>query len=386
VKARLLICMCGALAVFTNKGFASPWSIEPHVGASSEYASNPELRAVKPKSERHLAALFDVPVRYDGDDIQLELTPSGRYSDSSGYSSISSNYEHLDASAKHLSELGALTLQGKLARDSSLFDNGRASNGIGVRRDAASATVDWTRSVSERVQSDLQAGWFHTRYDQPPNATSLTDNRYVSLNPSLIYSANERTSFRILSGFGQYKSLDGFTESKSESLQLGFEREWTEIWSLSASAGASRSRNSYNFFFGTFQKNQNGATYSATLTRHGERITFKSSVSRALQPTGFAFLARQDRFSLDAAFQRSERLAFGVAGAWQKEREPQFGGLESDQHYFSAQLTADWHYTPDWIFSLRASRYSRTYGPPSVSSASSGISLEFHRRFLRIDL
>jgi hypothetical protein len=135
VKASLLIYMSGMLSIIAGSASAGPWSIEPRLGASADYDTNPALIELNPGSEEHVAALVSLPLRYDADDIALSLSPSARISNSRGYSSLASSYTHVDGSAQFTSDAGSTTVQGELARDSSLYHLGGLVSGLG----------NWTR-------------------------------------------------------------------------------------------------------------------------------------------------------------------------------------------------------------------------------------------------
>jgi len=384
------------LSIIARSASAEPWSIEPQLGASSAYDTNPALIEFNSRSEEHIAALINLPLRYDADGIALSLSPSARISNSHGYSSLASSYTHVDGSAQFINDLGSTTLQGGLARDSSLYHVGGLVNGIGVRRDTASTGADWTRSLTERSALQLDASWSRVNYGQ--NAFLLTDYKYLSAGPTFAYQLTERDTVKVLSKFGRYQSLDGITESTSENLELGFARQLNELWTLSTTAGYTRSTNSEKFFFGplflgSFSSSLNGAVYAATLTRQTEQFNFSGGVSRSLQPAGFAFLSRQDSVNLTATYLRSERWDFALSTVWDQARNPRpisvqgaLGTADTEVRYFYAQLTADWHWTEQWVISMHATRVSEQSHPPPFSAVSSGVSVDIVRHFLRIDL
>ena len=390
--------MCLAAPLLPRPAAAGPWSIEPRLGVSTDYSSNPQLRVVNPKAEEHIAAIVDLPLRYDTDGLGLLVRPSGRLSNSRGYSSLASNYERVDAAAQMLNELGSTTLQAGLARDSSLAYAGALVNGVGVRRDTASTGLDWTRSITERAQIQLDASWVRVRYNEPANLNYLVDYRYLNAGPTFSVLVSERNTIKFLGNAGRYQSLDGITESRSENLELGFVRQLSEILTLSTTAGYSRSKNSQKVYFGPFllgtsSSNQNGAVYAVTLARQGPRFNVNGGVTRALQPTGFAYLSRQDSVNLAASYTHSERWDFALAGTWQRAINPILGGRQAvlfgrDQtvRFWNVQMSANWHWTPQWVVSLHATRITSQYGPPTVSGASTGVSLDLVRQFLRTEL
>lgn len=375
---------------------AGPWSIEPRFGVEDDYTTNPLLTYPAVPSEERVAAIYDLPLRYDTDEFDFMLRPNGRYSDQQGYSSLASNYEHLDGSAQYADELDSAVVQAEVARDSSLYYLGGIANRIGVPRDSANTSGDWTHSLTERSNIELDGFWIRVRYDEPPDFNGLTDYRYWTAGPTLSFAASERNSVKLIGSYSVYQSLNGLTQSKSESIQMGLVRRLTEIWTLSLTAGYSRSTDSDKiyvyqiYYLGTQTSNQDSGVYSASLTRQGERFNFTASVARALQPTGFAYLTRQDSVNVTATYIRSERLDFALSGVWLKAVTPEqsFGQptpsvVDVDQHYLNARLTANWHWTPQWTVSLSVTKISQQSGPPTVSAASTNIGLSVSRQFLR---
>jgi hypothetical protein len=388
--------MSGMLSIIAGSASAGPWSIEPRLGASANYDTNPALIEFNSSSEEHIAALVSLPLRYDADGIALSLSPSARISNSRGYSSLASSYTHVDGSAQFTNDVGSTTVQGELARDSSLYHVGGLVSGLGVRRDTASTGADWTRSLTERSLLQLDASWTRVNYGQ--NALLLTDYKYLSAGPTFSHSLTERDTVKVLSNFGRYQSQDGITESTSENLELGYARQLNELWTLSMTAGYTRSTNSEKFFAGPFflgslSSSLNGTVYAATLTHQTERFNLSGGVSRSLQPAGFAFLSRQDAVNLTATYLRSERWDFSLSTVWDKALNPSrfgaqgaLGAADTEVRYFYMQLTAEWHWTPQWIISMHATRVTQQSSPPPFSAASSGVSIDVVRQFLRVDL
>jgi hypothetical protein len=380
---------------------AGPWNIEPRIGVSADYSTNPQLRGSDVSSEAHIAGLVDLPLRYDGDAVEFTVRPYGRFSNSPGYASLASNYAHLDSIAQFNDELGITTLQAGLARDSSLRYLGPLVNGTGVRRDTVSAGADWLHAITERTQIDLNAGWSEARYAR----SNTLDNvgvayRYASAGPTLSYSWDERDVLKLAASAGLYRSLNGLTESKSQNFQPGLVRQLSESWSLSLSVGYSKSTNFDNIFFGPFylgtvSSDQSGSVYSVSATRAGEQVNVNAAISRALQPTGFAYLSRQDSATINVSYIRSERWDFSITGGWQRAVNPTVGGSgvavgggELTAAYVIGQLAANWHWTPQWVVSLHANRIVDRYSfsGPLATATSTEFSVDLTRQFLRTEL
>src|ERR1700692_3469327 len=95
-RARALSCLAAiSVMSFANPGNAGVWVTDPVLGLVAEYSTNPGLLAVDHTAETHGAVLLDAPTAYRANAFSLTLQPSFRVSDSSGYSSLASDYEHL---------------------------------------------------------------------------------------------------------------------------------------------------------------------------------------------------------------------------------------------------------------------------------------------------
>lgn len=375
-----LICAGG-------RASAGPWSTQPLVGVATEYVSNPALIAVGPKSETHAALYVDLPVNYDLDTVHYSLIPRARYSNTTGYSSVTSNYWHLDASAKYARELDIMTLTGALYQDSSLLYAGELSNGIGVRRDTASLDANWQRALTERAQFQLDANAVRTRYAQNTLSSSLVDYSDAGLSPAVSYAFSELSTVRLLGGVSRYRSLNGFSDSNSADLQLGLDHHFNELWMASATAGYSKSANQYHFGFITIDSTQKGAVYSVNLTRQTDTLTAIMTASRALTPSGFAFLTLQDTVSGLVNYSYSERLSFAAGVTWARIAQPLLTGGTSTRRFYNGDISANWHWTEQWVLSLHVSKigqqFSAQLGQRAVSPTSNGVRLEISRQFYR---
>jgi hypothetical protein len=385
--------MSSIATIFGGAASAGSLSTEPLVGVEADYSTDPLLLGTNSGPETHEALLFNVPFRFDTDGSEYALLPRARFGNSSGYDSLASNYAYLDATAQFTSEVDLLTLQASIGRDSSLYYAGELSNRLGVRRDTASAFVNWDRQLTERLEFQPGLSWTQVRYDQGVNALSdLFDYRYVNPTSTLAYKISERDTLKLIDGAGSYHALNGQTQSDDANLQLGFDRDLTELWKLSTSLGYSRSTNRANLGFGSIESTQGGAVYNASLFRSGEHSTFGVIISRAIKPTGFAYSSLQESADLSANYDKSERWTFTARASWKKNLDPVFGGLgTTTRRYYEADLSAVWHWTSEWVVTTSVSRLSQQYaysipGIPGINAASSNITLELSRQFLRTEL
>ena len=320
-------CVLAAAMSIAKPSSAGVWGSQPTVGVSGDYSTNPGLLNLPNTAESHAALLLDGPTTYNGDAFKFSVLPSFRLSDTQGYSSLDSDYAHLNVSSEFDTARSALILSAGLARDSSLYHDYILDGAAGVRRDTATAELNWDRHLTERLEFNTDISTSRVRYGAPQGVGTLTDYKYTSVTPGLTWDESERTKITATASAGRYKSLDGATESSNANLQLGFTKKLTEIWSLSASGGYSRANNELNTneqfleFTGSgiaivsvpiaVKSSQNGSVFSVSLARQTELLLLAADASRQLTPTGFVFLSRQDSYGLKANYTPSERWTFG---------------------------------------------------------------------------
>jgi hypothetical protein len=388
--------------ISSSLGRAEPLSIQPTVGVATDYSSNPYLLPAGGHSVSDAALLISAPASYDADALHLSLSPSIRYSTSGSYASLESNYFRLSGGAQYTTDVDTVSLTSSIGRDSSLYQSGLKSGGVGVRSDSDSAAGDWQRVLTSRAVFDLNIGWNRVLYDQTGDEEGLVDYRYLSEGSSASYAYNELTTLQLTAGAGQYTALNGNTRSQNYSLSLGMTRQLTEDWTLVASAGYAKSNNSVNlyegpflvdgvvygpYFVGTAKSSQQGPVYNLNLTHQGETVTVALTGSRAYRPSGFEYLSRTDAFELDVTRTLSERWSLGTALNYTNVATPYVNGSLASLRYFNPQFSANYHWTPTWTLSLRTNWTKlQNQEPPPQHAASTSVSLEISRKFLRIDL
>ena len=379
-----LLCFTAVAMCIASASRAGVWGTDPVLGLSSDYSTNPGLLYIDHTAETHAALLIDVPTTYVADAVKFSVLPSFRISNSSGYSSLASDYEHLTLIGEFDTERSTLTATGQLARDSSLYYNYYFNGSTGVRRDSALADLNWVRALTERWNLNVDVDSTRVQYGHSITYTTLTDYRYSSAAPSISWSANERSSFSLQAGIGDYNSLDGLTRSINSNVQLGFKRQLDELWNLSASAGVSRETDKIKTFFGPFDSTADGTVFAANVTRQGERLAVSGQASRSLVPSGYAFLSRQDTYQLSASYPTSERWTFNGHVRRLRAENPQLLAPTIDQSYLELGLSAVWLFTEHWTATFMASYVTDKVSPPPTHVDASGFSIQLARHFNHI--
>jgi hypothetical protein len=390
-------CFSAAVMSIASLARAGVWGAQPVVGVSADYSSNPALLDLPNTAESHADLLLDAPTTYVGDAFKLSLLPSFRLSNAQGYSSLDSDYEHFNASGEFDTERSVLTVTGLLARDSSLYHDYLLNGSTGVRRDTATADVNWDRHLTERLEFDADVNSTRVRYAEPAGVSTLTDFKYTSVTPTLAWADSERGRFTVSANAGRYNALSGAAESTNVNLQLGFVEQLTEIWALSANAGYSRANDVLDATEEAVEftpsgpivvlipirlkSNQNGNIYSVNLSRQTSLLTLSVSASRQLSPTGYVFLSGQDTYELKATYNKSERWSFSGDVHRINYQTPGAAAAGNGLATTSLAFSAAWRWTEQWTLTLNASQVFEHYGSPSIALSASGASVELSRQF-----
>lgn len=377
------------------------WGMDPVVGVVGDYSTNPALLEATHTAEADGAVLLDAPTAYNGNGFELFITPSFRLSNSQGYASLASDYEHLNVKSEFDTDLSVLTVAAGANRDSSLYSDYLSNGSAGVRRDTLTGDLNWDRHLTERVEFDIDVNTMQVRFGQAVGIATLTDYKDTSVSPTLSWNTSERDKLTVTASASRYNSLDGASESRSANLQAGFARSLSEIWTLTVNAGYSRALNHLNteeeFLLLTPQGQlvpefvpieqesaQNGTVYSVDLSRKGERLSIDATASRQLTPTGYAYLSKQSSVELAASYLYSDRWSFSADLHYVQAQDPQLqGGIENRTPLY-VSVGATWQWSEFWTVTFSASRVSERFQPPNIDVASNEVSVKISRKFNHI--
>jgi hypothetical protein len=381
---------------------AGVWGMDPSVGASADYASNPVLLDIPHTTEADVALLVDLPTTYTGDGFSLSLLPSFRVSDRSSYASLNSNYAHLTATGELDSDLNKLTLTLGATQDSSLYENYLVDGESAVRRDGLTGDLTWTRHLSELLDADLDVDTMRARYGTASGNASLVDYNDTAVSPDLKWTRSELDSITFSASAGQYDAVRGTTSSKTLSGQLGYTRALSELWSLNVSAGYTRSQNQLNVeepeyvFTGNgielievpirIESQLDSPTYAVHLTRTGERLTLNLSASRLEVPTGFAFLSRQTLYDFQATYTISPRWSASLHEYHLSASDPSgVQGEYENRNVNTLTLDGTYQLTEQLTLDVALSRVDETYQASHLDLASNQLTLTLTQKFNHID-
>jgi hypothetical protein len=390
-------CLAAVVMCIASAARAGVWGVDPVVGVIGDYATNPGLLTVPPPAEYNAALLLDAPTTYNGNAFQFSVVPSFRFADKEGYSSLASDYEHLTVKGEFDTDRSVWAMSAAANRDSSLYANYQTNGSTGVKRDTLMADLSWDRRMTDRVDLTADLDSVQVKYGEAVGVATLTDYRYSSFSPGVTWLESERTKLTLTANAGEYKSIDGRTESRSANLQAGFVHSFNELWTLTLNYGFSRALNTEHTYeeFLIFtpqgpaiefvpvkiESSENGTVYSASLVRKSETLSLTAAASRQLVPTGYAYLSKQESAELTATYNYSTRWFFTADAHYIHSEDPQLQGgiLERTPRYLS--LNANWRWTEFWTVTFGASRVVDLFQPQDTNVSSNEVSIKLSRQF-----
>ncbi len=395
---------------------AGVWVTSPSLSIVGEYSSNPALlNATRNTGVAGGAIQVDAPTSFRDDAFKFSVLPSIRQSSSSGYSAVTSDFEHLNLASEYGTGRSTLTANAGITQDSSLAYNNLSSGTAGVRRDAVMSDLNWDQHITERIDYQLDANTQRVNFGHSSGVSplQLVDYEYSSVAPGINWSSSERTRIMLSGAVSRYNSIDTHdafggryaTESRSANLQLGFVRKLGELWTFSALGGYSRAlneidSNEYDVFFSLntpdapptveitplrAESSQAGSIYAAQLTHKGDLLTLSAGAARQLAPTGFAFLSRQDTYEVNAGYTLSERWSFSVEAHLVRYQNSytnvHVSGSSPSAYTRYVTASANWHWTERWVVGLAASHVSENVEFSQYNVASNEVTLSLTRTF-----
>jgi len=396
------LCLLGAAMLASSRSNAGVWGMQPTIGVIGDYNTNAALINVPNTAEVGAALLLDAPTVYTADAFSFTVLPSFRISNAQGYSTVDSDYSHMNVKSEWDSERSTFTASAGVARDSSLYYQYTLNGPGGVERNSLLGDVAWQRYLSERVELSADLNSQHVRYGEAAGAPTLTDYKYTSFTPTVAWTNSERDKLTASVNFGLYNSIPGTTQSKSASLQFGYTHQLQELWSWSATGGYSRALNRVDYSVVEIvdtdagpafaivpvrlESTQNSTVFLGTVTRQGARLTLSATASRNLVPTGLAYLSTQESLAFNASFAFSPRWSLTSSVAETKIQNPaqQQGAPDYSARVTVVTLQTSWQWTEHWTVTASAGYVLNDVTSSNVNVSNNSVSLQLSRQFNRI--
>jgi hypothetical protein len=384
--------------------WAGPIGSEGSLGLSAGYQSNPLLLDNVQGSAESLALLLNLPVTYSGSRVTFSLQPSIRAARNHGSVAPLSDYQYVDMNWDDKGERNDLSAAADWRRDSTFYNQYERSvlGGNTLRRLEEIASLAWRHQLTERADFQLHSSYDRVLYDAGPTQT-LSSYGYGQAGAKYNYALSERWQAAIEGGVTRFDLRNQPYRTDATYAQLDLSRDLSERWSMLVSVGSSRLKSTVtvqelvlvpdshgvlHLVLENFEvvSRQSTANYSLNVQRQFERWKLELSGSRALQPSGFGVLARQDDVSVKASGNWRERLT--VSGDIHGSRLYDASGRVSlgSRRYYDCSFYADWRWTEHWTLQSQISLYLQRAAPTEPTRSSTALFLTLSRQFGRKSL
>jgi hypothetical protein len=243
-----------------------------------------------------------------------------------------------------------------------------------------SIAPSYSHAVTERLSFNTSYG-HSTITTQGGDASQQVDTQTGSLSGGFQYRLTEIDGVGVSVSQTSYSTTPATTDSDTRAVQLSWNRRWSEVTTLSAFVGVTRSdiqsRSSQSicllpvefclaglFPFQVLVNNQNSSTTSPTYgftfaTQLSPRTAVSAAANRGIIPGASGSLQERTSVSLDLNHQFLERFSGGVEYVWATNALSGFGGNSPDSTLQTLGASLSYQLPDNWNLGAGA-RWSET--------------------------
>jgi hypothetical protein len=356
IGAAKLIMATMAATTAQRSAVAADWSQTLDATANAAYVTNPDSVPGSSMADHLTQLIADGNTAMQTELGQLTITPHVSMLRYARDTNLDIDTGSIAVSYVEKLERGQWNVSGQASTDSTLTSE-LGTTGIAdvnFRHYQDNASLGYQYLSSERLAWLVQGSWLSARYNADAERYGLTSYDYGSAQLGPDWSFSERLDGSLILGADRINAQFAPTE-KDYSASLELKRSLSERYAWRASLGASRVE------AGT------GAVGSSSLfelgaTWQGERVQWDVSAKRAVQPIGFALLAREDSATLSIVvgtslhstlnFSANVIRSYPVTAIFNVAPGVSFG-LPIYSGAAWGQASAEWRYqlSPNWTLS-----------------------------------
>ncbi len=210
------------------------------VGLATEYNSNPFPLQPNGKPAESVAALVNLPITYNSDQLQFDLIPRLRYAATHDANALLTDYQYLDSDYKFTNEKNILSATADWHHESTIYDifENSTSNGKAIQRTSELASLGWERVFNPKNDLQLQGSYGRIEYSADP-AHTLTPYNYEQGTLEYDHTVSERVLWDVVGGVTQFDVIGGTYRSQNRFAQVGLTDSLSELWLVKLLAGYS---------------------------------------------------------------------------------------------------------------------------------------------------
>lgn len=397
------------LAVLVAAGFgwasaqAAEWALDPMISGLVRFDDNLRMRVTDKLATTEVAIRPELAFfrATEVSEIRGEAAMNfRRFDKDDGVNKLNTDDYFLKANSFYRTERQRWGLNLNFTKDTTL-DSELEETGVvfsRVPRLIRALTPDWTFSLNEKNNLNLNYSYRQVRYDTGPVENYFFDYDNQILSVGHRFSWTERTGLNTTLSASRYHRDDDSYVSENGQFRIGVSHMFSERWSGQFTAGGRRTRNTVKagvpicpgyimpgFFFGkpgsvcvdrdtlleipfeiTTVKNStlsSGGVFSAGIQHRGETSTVALNVSRNIVPSARYGLILTDRAGLSYDRTFSETLSASASLSWYSSNDTASDGNFLDRQYFQFIPQLRWRLDRDWrlvaSYRYREQRYAR---------------------------
>jgi hypothetical protein len=336
-------------------GRAAEWGSVTTVGSSAEYNTNPRMTSQKTNPATGLVASLALDIGRRTESSSLDLTSRVLASRYSSDQSLDSDDVYLNADYALNTERSLYAMNANYSYAGALAGEYVASGfaDVNVPSEVYGLRGSARHNLSERMQLFGSLGYQDVSFENGLRY-GLVDYQFLTGLAYAQRSLSERTSVNLIARLAQQNAPQTDSESRSVSLGLGLDRQWTERWGSSLAIGPTSS-------VANGRSNGISTSYRATLAGKWPRSNLDARAERLLSPIeGRGTLQVRDSVSASVRHELMERLVANAYASVDHYSNPGRAGnrVRGNLTYASAAGALDWQPAADWTVTL-SYRYLR---------------------------
>ncbi len=338
------------IALLSQHGaaLAAQWSISPAARVQALTETNPRLVKEGAEDVHGLVAGADLSLSRATELALLSFDASAtqrRYDQASALDRLDINTAlSLKARRERFNWQAAASATRDTTLTSELGLSGLTQ--VRSRHESASGMLNSQWSATERFQVSVGASLQFDFY--PGRDIALVDYRYRSANFGGSYALGPRSSLSLTAQHGEMAVSGNDYKSNDSLVTLQYQFRPSERFSVSLGGGPSRAKGP--------RSSEDGASFSASLSHLGERVSTTFSGGRRIAPTGRGYLSRRDNASLAFSISLTEHLNGSLDASYIRSKDvlADFGLSLSDVRYRRANAGLGWQLGRKWSLGASA--------------------------------
>jgi len=233
----------------------------------------------------------------------------------------------------------------------------------GVQRERLIGSSGMSFQTGEKTLWTLDASYENTGFS---GSSRFVDYDYEFAQLSRTAQLNARSSLIVRADYGNFETDDGFTESQTYGVNVGFERQSSETfsWHMGIGRNHTRSRDTFGFF-GVFLvevSEDDGWNADFGFRKAWERSSLNLNAGQAIRPSGQGALTTRRFVQLSYRHDLGEFVAARLSGGLRRfDDTSDLNRTNNDRTVAQASLAFDFDLSRRWSINFEATHRTQEF-------------------------